>query len=202
MGEMNNKYSEAAERDADHGGTILMQKAGYNPVGMLTFMERLADLEKRSPDIELGILRDHPYTQERVALIRAQLTAMKVPITYHTVRAAAGGFRVTAQTGTAAHTQRIVFNNETVILLADPDGSRTQAAVTLLNTLLDNGLQRYQIEARDGSLYAADRRVLTLTPADAALAPGTTPKALADKASEILAKGLWAQSFVVMQPSL
>ncbi|MDQ2798511.1 MAG: M48 family metalloprotease, partial [Armatimonadota bacterium] len=69
MGILNTRYSQAAERDADNGGAILMQKAGYNPVAMLTFMQRLADIEARSPKIEMGILMDHPYTAERVGLI-------------------------------------------------------------------------------------------------------------------------------------
>ena len=64
--------AQAAERDADHGGTILLQKAGYNPVAMLTFMQRLADIEARSPKIEKGILMDHPYTTERVGLISSR----------------------------------------------------------------------------------------------------------------------------------
>ncbi|MBV9852584.1 MAG: M48 family metalloprotease [Armatimonadetes bacterium] len=202
MGEINNKYSEAAERDADHGGTIIMQKAGYNPVGMLTFMERLADIEKRSPDIELGILRDHPYTTERVGLIRAQLAQMKVPITFHAVRTVSGGFRASVQPGTVAQTQRIVFNNQTVATLADPDGTRARASVEMLNDLLDKGLQLYQVEARDGTVYAADRPVLTITPADAALSPGATADSLAAQASQTIRNGLYAQSFVVSQPSL
>ena len=45
MSVMNNHYGENAERDADHGGIVLMQKAGYNPVAALTFMERLAEQE-------------------------------------------------------------------------------------------------------------------------------------------------------------
>ena len=79
MGILNNTYSEQAERDADHGGTILMQKAGFNPVGMLTFMERLGDFEDRSPQVNEGIFENHPPAAERIALLRGELAQMHVP---------------------------------------------------------------------------------------------------------------------------
>ena len=37
-----NGYSQQAERDADGAGFELTRLAGFNPVGALTFMERLA----------------------------------------------------------------------------------------------------------------------------------------------------------------
>ena len=202
MGQLNNQYSEAAERDADHGGTIFMQKAGFNPVGMLTFMERLDDLDKRGPDIELGILRDHPYTAERVGLIRTELAQMKVDVTVRDVRSVAGGFRASVQPGTVSHTERIIFNKDTIVTLADPDGTRARAAADQLNTLLDKGLQLSQVEARDGTVYAAAHPIFTITPADAALSPGETPADLAEQARKTLSKGLWAQSIIVSEPTL
>jgi len=80
QGLLNTKYSQRAERDADHGGSILMTKAGYQTAGMLTFMEYLRDQERRSPEFEPGIFRDHPLTEDRIAAIRAQLTAMGADI--------------------------------------------------------------------------------------------------------------------------
>ena len=95
MGILNTRYSQAAERDADHGGTIFMQKAGYNPVGMLTFMQLLQQIGDRGPKVELGILQDHPLTPERVAAITAELKELNVDVTTQAVREATGAPRAT-----------------------------------------------------------------------------------------------------------
>ena len=105
MGILNNTYSEQAERDADHGGTILMQKAGFNPVGMLTFMERLGDFEDRSPQVNQGIFENHPPAEERIALLRGELAQMHVPVTARSLRLVSGGFRASVRAGTAAQTR-------------------------------------------------------------------------------------------------
>lgn len=193
MGILNNKYSEAAEKDADHGGTILMTKAGFNPVGMLTFMRRLAEQEKLSPSIELGILRDHPYTSERVVAISQELGEMKVAVTPQAVRLVTNAPRASVVPGTAS-IAKIVFAGQTLATIADPEGSRAADAARILNELLDAGLQLYQVKSEDGALVAADRTVLTFTPADVALQPGANPQALATEASAVLRKGLWAQT--------
>ncbi len=192
-GVMNIHFSQAAERDADHGGTILMAKAGYNPVGMLTFMEHLADLQKRQPDVVEGIMQDHPYETERVTLIQAELAQMKVPVTARAVREATGAARAAVLSPTP-QTRAIVFASKTLATLSDPDGTRAQTAAAALNTLLDNGLMLYQVKSDGTRLLAADRPVLQFTPADAALSPGSDPAALADAASKALRSGLYAQT--------
>ena len=121
VGYINFHFSQPAERDADHGGTILMEKAGYDPVGMLTFMEQLGDFENRGPKVDAGIFQDHPETTERVAAINRELGEMNVPVTTGAVR------QVTAAPHATAHQDPsggidIVFNNHTLPRLADPDG--------------------------------------------------------------------------------
>ena len=75
-----NGFGQSAEKDADHGGVILTEKAGYNPVGMLTFMERLERDQRMRPDVELGIYRTHPPEKERVANITKQIGEAGLPI--------------------------------------------------------------------------------------------------------------------------
>lgn len=194
MGILNTRYSQAAERDADHGGTILMQKAGYNPVAMLTFMQRLADIEARSPKIEMGILMDHPYTTERVGLIGEQLTSMKIPVTAIAVREATDAPRAMVHPA-AGGGEDIVYASRTLPTLADPDLNRAKAFVTQFNSLLDGGLQMYQIASSGNQVLVSDRPLITFTPADAALHPGQTPETLAKAASDALRSGIYAQSF-------
>jgi len=194
MGILNTRYSQAAERDADHGGTILLQKAGYNPVAMLTFMQRLGSIEARSPKIEMGILMDHPYTTERVGLINLELAEMNVPVTPHAIREATDAPHAVVHPAPGGG-ENIVFANRTLPTLADPDLNRTQAIAAKFNTLLDGGLQMYQIAASGAQVLISDRPLLTITPADVALHPGQTPESLAKAASDALRSGVYSQSF-------
>ncbi len=69
-------YGRDMERDADKGGQILCAAAGYDPMGMSTFLESLAQTERfrlgfsRNP----GWLDSHPGSNERAAVnaVRAQ----------------------------------------------------------------------------------------------------------------------------------
>lgn len=194
MGIMNIKYSQQAERDADHGGTIVMQKAGFNPVGMLTFMERLGDFENFGPKVEAGILQNHPEASERVALITEELKEMNVPVTVSAVRQVTGAPHATAHPA-ADGGQDIVFVNRTLPTLADPDGSRARAIVTKFNTLLDGGLQLYQVSYSGDQVLVSDQPLITITPDDLALHPGETPEALARAAGNALRSGIYAQTF-------
>lgn len=193
MGVMNTRFSQAAERDADRGGTILMEKAGFNAVGMLTFMQRLADMEKRSVELDLGILRDHPYTAQRVGLIRDQLAVMNVAVTREAVSLVSGAARADVR-AVGTDTAQLLLGKRPLVTLADPDGARCLAASKVLNVLLDQGLQMYQVRAEGAVVIAADRTLLTLTAADARLRPNATPDTLAEDAARALRAGLWAQT--------
>jgi len=194
LGIMNTRYSQTAERDADHGGTILMHQAGFDAVGMLTFMERLGDFENSGPQVTLGILQDHPEAAERVSLITQELKDLNVPVTVSAVRHVTNAPHALTHPA-AGGGQDIVYVNRSLPTLSDPDGTRTQAIVTQFNTLLDNGLQLYQIAARGPSVLLSERPLLTITPADVALHPGETPESLAAASAKALRSGLYAQNF-------
>ena len=194
LGIMNTKYSQAAERDADHGGTIMMAKAGFNPVGMLTFMQRLGDFEDASPKIEMGILQDHPEAADRVASISRELTEMNVPVTVSSIRKVTDAPHAMAHQDPAGGID-IVFANHTLPTLADPDGDRIPAIVNRFNTSLDSGLQLYQVEASGNQVLLSDRPLITIVPADVALHPGQTPETLAQAATNALRGGIYSQAF-------
>ena len=50
-----NTYGVEAEKDANHGGLLLMTQTKYNPGGLYSFMVRLAAEERRTGPGELGI---------------------------------------------------------------------------------------------------------------------------------------------------
>jgi hypothetical protein len=70
------RYNRRAEHDADRRGLRLMSAAGYHPVGMLSFMERLA--AKGDNDIEDPVsvfFSTHPPTAQRARNFRRAVQA-------------------------------------------------------------------------------------------------------------------------------
>jgi predicted Zn-dependent protease len=60
-----NQYSREYEEEADLTAIDLLIKTGYNPVGFLTFLERLYTREMFKPEVNLGIFQTHPETENR-----------------------------------------------------------------------------------------------------------------------------------------
>jgi len=75
-----NQYSRKYEEEADLSAVELMLKAGYNPVGFLTYMERLYGREMFKPSIDLGIYQTHPDTINRVNYIKEKLSEKGIEI--------------------------------------------------------------------------------------------------------------------------
>ncbi len=60
-------YSIEIESRADRNSAHYLIEAGYNPVGLLTFMEELAREERQSRNPNLGIFQTHPLSRKRIA---------------------------------------------------------------------------------------------------------------------------------------
>lgn len=73
-------YGQKAEFDADRTAVYYMAESKYNPVGMLTFMERLARDEIRKPQITYGIFATHPPAHLRASEIIDEMNKLKLPI--------------------------------------------------------------------------------------------------------------------------
>lgn len=72
-----NGYGMQAERDSDYAAILLMKESGYNPVGLLTFMERLA---QRPELFNYGIYRSHPMDGDRVKAAKNLMAELNIPI--------------------------------------------------------------------------------------------------------------------------
>ena len=69
LGEL--QMTRAAESEADRDGMRLLQQAGIDPRGMITFFEKLAKIEGEHGGASLPrYLRTHPATAERIATLR------------------------------------------------------------------------------------------------------------------------------------
>ena len=85
---INQSYSRGFESDADEKGLALLHRAAINPVGLVTFFEKLRALEQEkmqeiagednSETVEstLQFLSTHPATDERIENLRQRIDAL------------------------------------------------------------------------------------------------------------------------------
>ncbi|HET7698585.1 MAG TPA: M48 family metallopeptidase [Vicinamibacterales bacterium] len=71
------KFSRDDERDADKAGVDILRRAGWDPRGLLEFMEILREQGGRDPSSVEVFLSTHPSPAERVQQLRAQLARVK-----------------------------------------------------------------------------------------------------------------------------
>lgn len=69
-------YSREMESQADYLGVETMYNAGYNPVGMETFFEKLESLGKQNPGSIARFFASHPQTSDRIRDVRAEIAKL------------------------------------------------------------------------------------------------------------------------------
>lgn len=194
-----NGYTIDLEKDADAGGMELMLKSKYNPVGMLTFMERLAREESHSGSstVDWGIFRTHPYSAERVAALRKKLEAAGVDINRRAVTdAVTMSVEPTKVNGEDA--ALLKMRDKTVATLAADDGAtavdRAKAVADRMNALLNQHLRFQEIGVSKSGTEVMGRSVaiLTVGAADARLA-GSSPDDVAQDVAKQIRGALWAE---------
>ena len=70
------KFSRNFEAQADYLGVQYAYKAGYDPVGMINFFERLEALEKRKKGFITKAYDSHPQTPDRVEKSQREIEAI------------------------------------------------------------------------------------------------------------------------------
>lgn len=71
-------WSREDENEADQVGQRFAAQAGFDPAGMVTFLERLHEEESRSSGAQVAeVLRTHPLTEKRVAAARERLPQLQ-----------------------------------------------------------------------------------------------------------------------------
>jgi predicted Zn-dependent protease len=71
------KFSRDDEREADRVGADILRRAGWDPRGMLEFMQILREQAGRDPGSVEVFLSSHPSPAERVEQLRTQLSRVK-----------------------------------------------------------------------------------------------------------------------------
>ena len=66
-------YSREDELLADQLGARYAKLAGYNAHGMISFLEKLQDINRRMPSQEKNYFRTHPYVPDRIRVVKQEL---------------------------------------------------------------------------------------------------------------------------------
>jgi predicted Zn-dependent protease len=158
-------WSVRAEEAADYGGMQFLIKSKYDPTGMLTFMERLAAEEKLGPNIDWGIYRDHPPSEERADTLTRYITQAGLPIRRSHVTTS---FRVTLHPSDNG-TVQLDFGTRPIVAFGGSEAlTRADVEVPLLNSFFDSSPELYEVQAGPGgNLLWRGRPLLTLTKEDA-----------------------------------
>ncbi|MBI4476852.1 MAG: M48 family metalloprotease, partial [Acidobacteria bacterium] len=69
------KFSRDHEREADRTGVDIMRRAGYDPRGMIEFLQGLRERARRDPSGVEVFLSTHPSPSNRIELLEAQMTS-------------------------------------------------------------------------------------------------------------------------------
>jgi hypothetical protein len=191
-------YGQKAENDADVSAVAYVAKAGYNPVGSLTFMERLAHDYGARPALDLGIMQTHPIPTERCKTVTAQIKALGLPINRRAVTKAVKAVTEESEVGGLKIAQ--VKLGDQVLFEAAPIESvltseqRAEAVATKVNQLLDSDpvVREITLGSDGRTVLARGEAIVVVTPQDADLI-GKPPSEVAAQAASILRRTVWAE---------
>lgn len=183
-----NGYSQQAERDADGAGFELTRLAGFNPVGALTFMERLARDQRNRPEVDLGIFRTHPPEKQRVAALKGKLDAAAISINR---RQTTNQLRVTvvpAKNQTVIHELQV----DSRVVLTSTDKPYLAQIASILDKALDSPTELFDVTRSGSGVLIRGMLLFTVRSSDVKL--GQNPETIADKAKEAIRAALFKVS--------
>lgn len=182
-------FGQKAEQDADMTALEYMIQAGYNPVGMLTFLERLAE---RPELVNWGILQTHPLAGERVDLVKADLEKRGIEINRRAVMTSTTA-RVDKSGEGDTLAYDVILSKRLICKLKHETSAK--AVAERINELLDNELQIREVKVSGTALSARNQVIVEITDEDAQLA-GKPAAELASEASDALKRILVKQMIV------
>ncbi|MCW5938291.1 MAG: M48 family metalloprotease [Fimbriimonadaceae bacterium] len=172
-------WSVKAEEAADYGGLQYMLVSRYNPVGILTFMERLAFRDRGRPVNDWGIYQTHPPSSDRAQALLSRLRALKIELRRSEVTTSLRSSVVPGDDGTV----ELLFGKNRVYAFGGSEAlTRADEAAVALNALMDSVPALYELSLRNGTeVFGQGRQILEALPAD-----GEQPEAKAQAAFQAL----------------
>ena len=191
---LNSGWSVKAEQAADFGGFQLMRASSYNPVGMLTFMERLAKRDRMIEGaFDWGIYRTHPPGRERADALIARLKEANIVIRRSQVSTT---FRVTSKPNAEA-TIDILFEGRSLARLGGASAQeRADAAVLKLNEFLDSVPAVFEVQSSGNRVLGGRQWLFSIEPQDA-LAQGRTEADLMTEAIQAIRRAVYNVNYRV-----
>jgi len=201
-----NQYSVEIEAEADRHAVEYMYKSPYSPVGLLTFMERLARAAHenvlRDPRIyDWGIYQTHPASQRRAQQIMDQLHRLGVTVSRELVVRWARARAIPAFVAgkPAAEVELFdacVFAPAVISPTGEEPLRRASVAAEKLNTIVGEGLLLFEISVTDQSdrfaVLARDQTVFRVYPEDAE-AHGKSMRELANEFADAIRWAITAE---------
>ncbi len=194
------KYSIEIETQADRNALQYLLATDYNSVGLLTFMERLAQKQRRRPGPELGIFQTHPHADQRVRAILHQLLDAEVEINRRAVTQwDPPSLEETEINGHTAWSVTLwgqpVFTYDQA-LGCEPPPARGERIVEVLAGLLADGVEAFEFRITEAeghpAVAARGRIVLTVYPEDATLQE-ITPQQKTEATRQSLRRALYTE---------
>jgi len=186
-------YSVNYEKEADASAIPDLIECGYNPSALVTFMNRLADEEKRRPKIELGIYQSHPPSPERVTAALAKIKRLGLIYNPRAVEGAPQAAVVTKEGKTS-----VMWKSLELLSLRGADApTRAAASAKRVNELMRAGLKLYEISAIEdaaGATLSARGLEIVRVSADEAKAQNLAPLALAQKWRTNFTRLFWKEA--------
>ncbi len=180
-------WSVKAEEASDYAGLQYLRKTKYNPLGALTFMERLAYRDRLKPQIDWGIFQTHPPSDERARVFVGRLKAIDIPFNRSAVTTS---LRASNKIGDAGI--ELWFGQTKIHVFAgDEAQKRADRATDHLNAFFDRVPALYDLTVREKTtFYGANRRLFEVTSTDAE-ATGASLDASVDNARQALRKAVF-----------
>ncbi len=171
-----NGYVLEDEEEADRYALQYLLKSRYNPVGYLTFWERMSLGSSRFIEEALGIYRTHPTSRARVKATRRYLEENKVRILRRLVNDPPKP-RVLPRKVDDRICFAVRYHDRDMLLVAsdgdDSDASRAEAAAAVIGAMLDYEVTRRELTVTEGeegsAVLASSHGRIVITPGDADL---------------------------------
>ncbi|MFW5867516.1 MAG: M48 family metalloprotease [Armatimonadota bacterium] len=194
-------YSIDMETAADRHAVEYIMETSYNPVGLVTFMERLAAQHRSTPQVELGFLQTHPDAPDRVQAMKELLQNAGIDLNR---RAATSWQKPVAEEveHESGNFVRVAVRDYEVMKVAaagsehDSPMARAEAIARRLTDVMAEGLQHYQLHIGESGgnpvLVADGAIILTAWPEDAE-ALGKTQREIVKQAKFAVLQAMQAE---------